>query len=61
MRPHSSAIPPPNAIVEGLCNFPADSARNCDGNCTNDANGDGQVGIMDLLDVLDSFGSYCQD
>jgi hypothetical protein len=29
--------------------------------CEGDANGDGQVGIMDLLDVLDAFGSYCDE
>lgn len=28
--------------------------------CDGDANGDGMVGIMDLLDVLDAFGTYCE-
>ena len=28
--------------------------------CEGDADGDGQIGILDLLAVLDSFGSYCE-
>ena len=43
----------------GSCTF--DLSNGVSSTCDGDANGDGQVGIMDLLDVLDSFGSYCQD
>ena len=44
---------------DGSCTFDMDTvvATTCEG----DANGDGQVGIMDLLDVLDAFGSYCDE
>lgn len=44
-------------VDDGSCEFDLEEgvATTCDG----DANGDGQVGIVDLLDVLDSFGTYC--
>lgn len=43
---------------DGSCTFDlSNGSVTCDG----DANGDGQVGITDLLDVLDSFGSYCEE
>jgi len=42
---------------DGSCTF--DLAETVASTCDGDANGDGQTGIMDLLDVLDAFGSYC--
>ena len=42
---------------DGSCTF--DLSGSAVETCNGDANGDGQVGIMDLLDVLDAFGSYC--
>ena len=42
---------------DGSCTF--DLAETVASTCDGDANGDGQIGIMDLLDVLDAFGSYC--
>ena len=45
-------------IDDGSCTF--DLSETVASTCDGDANGDGQIGIMDLLDVLDGFGSYCE-
>lgn len=42
---------------DGSCTF--DLTEVVGSTCHGDANGDGQVSIMDLLDVLDAFGSSC--
>ena len=42
---------------DGSCTF--DLSAGSPDPCYGDTNGDGQVGIMDLLEVLDAFGSYC--
>ena len=44
-----------STMDDGSCEFSLSASPACDG----DADGDGQVGILDLLDVLDSFGTYC--
>jgi len=46
-----------STMDDGSCEFDLEEVvvTTCDG----DADGDGQVGILDLLDVLDSFGTYC--
>jgi len=46
-----------STVDDGSCEFDLEEVvvTTCDG----DADGDGQVGILDLLDVLDSFGTYC--
>ena len=44
-------------IDDGSCTF--DLSSTSEVTCEGDAKGDGQVGTMDLLDVLDAFGSYC--
>ena len=44
-------------VDDGSCEFDLEAAGpTCDG----DANGDGQVSITDLLDVLDAFGTICE-
>ena len=41
---------------DGLCAF----APTVDPSCEGDANGDGQVGIEDLLEVLANFAEICE-
>lgn len=46
------------SIEDGSCHFSFEGT--VETTCEGDADGDGQIGILDLLAVLDSFGSYCE-
>ena len=46
-----------STVDDGSCEFDLEEVVVT--TCNGDADGDGQVGILDLLDVLDSFGTYC--
>ena len=46
------------SIEDGSCHFSFEGTVGT--TCEGDADGDGQIGILDLLAVLDSFGSYCE-
>ena len=46
------------SIEDGSCHFSFEGT--VETTCEGDADGDGQIGILDLLSVLDGFGSYCE-